>query len=57
MKKLVLALLMGAPMSAFSNINLAIPEPAKKQQVAVQSTIKDLRPEPEKRLFRSEAIE
>ena len=57
MKKLVLALLMCAPMSAFSNINLAIPEPAKKQQVAVQSTIKDLRPEPEKRLFRSEAIE
>ena len=44
-------------MSAFSTTNYNIPEPAKKQQVAAQSTIKDLRPEPEKRLFRSEAIE
>ena len=57
MKKLVFALLMSAPMSAFSTTNYNIPEPAKKQQVAAQSTIKDLRPEPEKRLFRSEAIE
>ena len=57
MKKILFVLLMSAPMSAFSATNYAIPEPAKKQQVAVQSTIKDLRPEPEKRLFRSEAIE
>ena len=57
MKKIMFALLMCAPMAAFSTPKLAIPEPAKKQQVAVQSTIKDLRPEPEKRLFRSEAVE
>ena len=33
-----------------------MPEPAKKQQVAVQSTIKDLRPAEKDRLFRSFAI-
>ena len=50
MKKILFALLMSAPMTAFSNTHFAMPEPAKKQQVAAQSTIKDLRPEPEKRL-------
>ena len=57
MKKILFVLLMSAPMTAFSNTHFAMPEPAKKQQVAAQSTIKDLRPEPEKRLFRSEAVE
>ena len=57
MKKIMLALLMSAPMSVFSATNYAMPEPAKKQEVAAQSTIKDLRPAPEKRLFRSEAVE
>ena len=59
MKKIMLALLIGVPMSAFSTTNYSMPEPAKakKQEVAVQSTIKDLRPAPEKRLFRSEAVE
>jgi len=57
MKKLMLALLMCAPVTAFSHPHYTIPEPDKRQQVAVQSTIKDLRPEPEKRLFRSEVIE
>ena len=53
MKKLIISLFLAVPAIAVA----AIPVPAKKQQVAVQSTIKDLRPEPEKRLFRSEAIE
>ena len=55
----MLALLIGAPLSAFSTTNYTMPEPAKakKQEVAVQSTIKDLRPAPEKRLFRSDAVE
>ena len=54
---LFLALLIGAPMSTFSANFYEAPEKAKKQEVAVQSTIKDLRPAPEKRLFRSEAVE
>ena len=41
MKRMLFALLMCAPMAAFSNTNYTMPEPAKKQQVAVQSTIKD----------------
>ena len=54
MKKLIISLLLAVPASAVAAP--FIPEPAKKQ-VAVQSTIKDLRPEPEKRLFRSDAVE
>lgn len=57
MNKLFLALLMSAPASAFSVPKYAMPEPAKKQTVAVQSTIKDLRPAEKDRLFRSEAVE
>ncbi len=54
---LLLTMLVGAPIVANSANYYAMPEPAKKQEVAVQSTIKDLRPAPEKRLFRSEAVE
>ena len=57
MNKLMLALLMSAPLNAFSATNYQLPEPAKKQDVAAQSTIKDLRPAESERLFRSEAIE
>ena len=55
MKKLIISLLLAVPASAMAVSTM--PEPAKKQQVAVQSTIKDLRPAEKDRLFRSEAIE
>ena len=54
---LLLTMLLGAPIVANSANFYEAPEKAKKQEVAVQSTIKDLRPAPEKRLFRSEAVE
>ena len=57
MKRILLTMLLGAPMVANSANFYEAPAKAKKQEVAVQSTIKDLRPAPEKRLFRSEAVE
>jgi len=57
MKRILLTMLLGAPMVAYSANYYEAPAKAKKQEVAAQSTIKDLRPAPEKRLFRSEAIE
>lgn len=57
MKKMLLSLLMASPMVAFGAQMSAIPAPAKKNQVAVQSTIKDLRPAEDKRCFRSDAVE
>ncbi len=55
MKKILLTALLGMPFMAHANP--AMPEPAKKEKVAVQSTIKDLRPAVADRLFRSEAVE
>ena len=53
---LFLALLIGAPMSNFSANYYEAPAKAKKQEVAVQSTIKDLRPAPEKSLDRKSVV-
>ena len=55
MKKIIFSLLLAVPASAMAVPFM--PELPKKKQEAVQNTIKDLRPAPEKRLFRSEAIE
>lgn len=55
MKKLILAMALGAPMVA--NSASLYEAPKKDKEVAAQSTIKDLRPAEEKRLFRSEAVE
>ncbi|MCF0195835.1 MAG: glycoside hydrolase family 125 protein [Bacteroidaceae bacterium] len=55
MKKYLLAILFAVPFASYANVT--IPAPAKKQHVAVQSTIKDLRPAEKDRLFRSDAVE
>ncbi|MBQ3992818.1 MAG: metal-independent alpha-mannosidase, partial [Bacteroidaceae bacterium] len=54
MKKIILTLLLAAPVAS-----IAAPEMPKKKtaDVAVQSTIKDLRPAEKDRLFRSDAVE
>ena len=57
MKRILFSLLLTVPTSAFSTSTLSFPEPKKKQEVAVQNTIKDLRPEEKDRLFRSDAVE
>ena len=57
MKTILFSLLMGASVSAAAAPAYAMPEPAKKQDVAAQSTIKDLRPAEKDRLFRSDAVE
>lgn len=58
MKKILFSLLMCAPLVANSSPLNEMSDPeARKKQVAVQSTIPDLRPAEKDRLFRSEAVE
>ncbi len=56
--KLLFSLMLATPLSASTPDPAAMPDPARRQQhVAVQSTIKDLRPAEAERLFRSDAVE
>ena len=57
MKKIMLAMLLSAPLSAYSMSWADAPAKEKKKQEAVQSTIQDQRPPVQERLFRSDAVE
>lgn len=56
MKKILFTMMLTAGTAAYSENFIELPTP-KKKEVAVQSTIKDLRPAEKERLFRSEAVE
>ena len=57
MKKIMLAMLLSAPLSAYSMSWADAPAKEKKKQESVQSTIQDQRPPVQERLFRSDAVE